>query len=104
MEVLPTTLRADDLAGGVVAFTPIYAPATLRQPVAHVWRQDGSVVNVVTLSPVHGGRREGFRTYSRKRVFPQESGGTWTVDVLTPQGQLLKRLRFDVVDAAPTLG
>jgi hypothetical protein len=96
VDVLPTTLRADELAGGVVAFTPIYAPATLRQPVAHVWRQHGSVVNVVTLSPVRGGRREGFRTYSRKTAFPGNPTGKWSVDVVTTSGQLIGRLRFTV--------
>ena len=43
-----------------------------------------------------GGRADGFRAYSRKQAFPAESAGLWTVDVLTPQAQLLQRLRFVV--------
>ena len=31
-----------------------------------------------------------------KQTFPADSTGLWTVDVLTPQAQLLERLRFVV--------
>ncbi len=81
---------------GLVAYTAIYAPAGLSQPVRHVWRQSGKVVTTVTLSPVQGGRREGFRTFSRKTVFPADPAGRWTVDVMTGSGQLVGRLRFRV--------
>lgn len=81
---------------GLVAYTAIYAPAGLRQPVSHVWRRNGHVVTVVDLSPVQGGRREGFRTYSRKTAFPADPAGRWTVDVMTGSGQLIGRLRFRV--------
>jgi len=83
-------------AGGLVAYTPIHAPAGLRQPIAHVWRLRGRVVDVVSLSPVRGGRREGFRTYSRKIGFPPDVVGRWSVDVVTESGQLIGRLRFRV--------
>jgi hypothetical protein len=92
---LGTSLAAEDLRG-LVAFTAVYAPAGLRQPIAHVWRREGRIVSVVRLSPVHGGRREGFRTYSRKTVMPAEREGRWTVDVVTDSGQLIGRLRFRV--------
>jgi hypothetical protein len=82
--------------GGLVAYTPIHAPAGLRQPVAHVWRRGGRVVDVVSLSPVRGGRREGFRTYSRKTGFPADPVGRWSVDVVTESGQLIGRLRFRI--------
>ena len=88
-------LGVDDLRG-LVAFTAVYAPAGLRQPIAHVWRRDGRVVSVVPLSPVHGGRRDGFRTFSRKTVVPSDPGGRWSVDVVTDSGQLIGRLRFRV--------
>ncbi len=89
-------LGVDDLRG-LVAFTAVYAPAGLRQPIAHVWRRDGRVVSVVPLSPVHGGRRAGFRTFSRKIVVPADPAGRWSVDVVTDSGQLIGRLRFRVV-------
>ncbi len=83
--------------GGLVAYTAVYAPAGLSQPVEHVWRLDGRAVTVVRLSPVLGGRREGFRTYSRKIAFPPEPVGRWSVDVVTTSGQLIGRLRFQVL-------
>jgi hypothetical protein len=82
---------------GLVAFTAIYAPAGLAQPVEHVWRQEGRVVTVVPLSPVEGGRREGFRTWSRKLSFPPDPAGRWSVDVVTAAGQLIGRIRFRIV-------
>jgi hypothetical protein len=88
---------ADVRRRGLVAYTAISAPAGLRQPIRHVWRRDGRVVNVVDLSPVYGGRREGFRTFSRKTGFPADAAGRWSVDVVTSAGQLVGRLRFRVV-------
>ena len=82
---------------GLVAYTAVLAPAGLRQPIAHVWSHEGQVMNVVGLSPVHGGRREGFRTYSRKTAFPSNPVGRWHVDVVTSSGQLIGRLTFRVV-------
>ena len=82
---------------GLVAYTAIYAPAGLFQPIEHVWRRNGEVVNRVALSPVRGGRREGFRTFSRKTAFPDDPVGRWSVDVMTASGQLIGRLRFRVV-------
>ena len=97
LELAPDPIGADELrARGLIAYTPIYAPAGLSQAVTHVWRRDGQVVNVVNLSPVRGGRLEGFRTYSRKTSFPADPAGRWTVDVETGSGQLIGRLRFRV--------
>jgi hypothetical protein len=81
---------------GLIAYTAIYAPAGLRQPVEHVWRQNGEIINVIRLS-VEGGRQQGYRTFSRKASFPPESAGRWTVDVMTAGGQLIGRIRFRVV-------
>lgn len=82
---------------GLVAYTAIYAPAGLRQAIEHVWRREGHVVDVMRLTPVEGGRLEGFRTFSRKTGFPSDPVGRWTVDVMTGHGQLIGRLRFRVV-------
>src|SRR5256885_1304765 len=71
-------------------------PPARRQPVRHVWRHNGQVVETVGLAPVLGGRREGYRTYSRKTAFPAEASGRWSVDVVTGGGQLIGRLRFRV--------
>ena len=82
--------------GSLVAYTAIYAPAGLRQPIEHVWRLDGRAVTVVRLSAIRGGRRGGFRTYSRKTGFPSDPIGRWSVDVMTSSGQLIGRLSFQV--------
>ena len=84
------------LQNGLIAYTAIYAPAGLKQPVDHVWRLEGQIINVIRLTPVEGGRREGYRTFSRKTSFPADPRGRWTVDVTTATGQLIGRLRFRV--------
>jgi len=57
LEPIAGAIRAADLKQrGLVAYTAIYAPAGLRQPVEHVWRREGRIINVVRLTPVEGGR------------------------------------------------
>ena len=98
IEALPPVVGSEHVKQyGLVAYTPIYAPAGLRQRVKHVWRHQGQVIEEVSLSPVLGGRRDGYRTYSRKTSFPAEPVGRWSVDVVTASGQLIGRLRFRVV-------
>jgi uncharacterized membrane protein YvlD (DUF360 family) len=82
--------------GGVIAYTAVHAPAGLRQAIEHVWRRDGALIGRVPLSPVLGGRAEGFRTWSRRAEFSPPVAGRYTVDVLTESGQLIGRLRFTV--------
>ena len=91
----PSPIPAAALQGqGLVAHTAIYAPAGLRTPVQHVWRQNGVIINVIPLT-VQGGRQQGYRTFSRKHAFPDNPAGRWTVDVMT-SGQLIGRVRFRV--------
>jgi hypothetical protein len=98
IEALPPVVSAEQVKQrGLVAYTAIYAPAGLRQRVKHVWKHQGQVIEEVSLSPVLGGRRDGYRTYSRKTSFPAEQVGRWSVDVVTASGQLIGRLRFRVV-------
>jgi hypothetical protein len=87
-------LQRAELADGVVAFAAIRAPAGLSQQVIFEWRHNGARERIV--AEIRGGRAEGFRLYSRKRNFPEDSLGVWTVDLLTPQEQLLERLQFVV--------
>jgi hypothetical protein len=87
-------VRQQDLEHGIVAFAAIRAPAGLSQQVIFEWRHNGERERIPI--EIQGGRAEGFRAYSRKQVFPADSTGVWTVDVLTPQEQLLERLRFVV--------
>ena len=85
-----------DLERGVIAFAAIRAPSGLSQEVIFEWRHADHLERIV--EQIQGGRSTGFRTYSRKQIFPEAVAGSWTVDVLTPQQQLLTRLRFIVDD------
>jgi hypothetical protein len=82
--------------GGLAAYTAVYVPAGLEQGIEHVWWKDGRVLGHIALSPVRGGRKEGFRTYSRKVDLRPPYQGRYRVDVMTASGQLIGRLRFTV--------
>lgn len=84
----------EELAEGVVAFAAIRAPAGLSQQVIFEWRHNGERERIA--AEIRGGRADGFRVYSRKQNFPADPLGVWTVDLLTPQQQLLERLQFVV--------
>lgn len=93
-------VRQNELAQGIVAFAAIRAPTGLSQQVVFEWRHNGERERIPV--EIRGGREDGFRAYSRKQVFPADPTGVWTIDVLTPQAQLLERLRF-VVEPDPSL-
>jgi hypothetical protein len=83
--------------GQLAAYTAVYAPAGVRQPIAHVWWRDGERLARIALpTPVRGGRRQGFRTYSRYTDLKPPVAGRYRVDVVTASGQLIGRLRFTV--------
>lgn len=86
------SLTAEDLATGVVAFAAIRAPSGVAQSIVFEWRHRGEVERIS--SEIRGGNDSGYRTYSRKKMFPANPQGRWIVDVKTPQGQLLKRMQF----------
>ena len=83
-----------ELSQGVIAYAAIRAPTGLAQAVIFQWRHGGHSEAIV--EEIRGGNQSGWRTYSRKQIFPADARGKWTVDILTPQGQLLKRPRFTV--------
>jgi len=90
------TLTTAELDAGVVAFAAIRAPSGVAQSIVFEWRHAGEVERIA--SEIRGGNDSGWRTYSRKEIFPANARGRWTVDVKTPQGQLLRRMRFTVRD------
>lgn len=98
VEPIESPIPAQTVAawGGLAAYTAVYVPAGLRQPVEHVWWKDGQLLGSVPLSPLRGGRKEGFRTYSRKADLKPPYDGRYRVDVVTTSGQLIGRLRFTV--------
>lgn len=86
-------IAAADLADGVIAFVAIRAPMGVAQSVVFEWCHHRDCERIT--SEIRG--TEGYwRTYSRKQNFPQPAMGKWRVDVLTPQGQLLERMSFEV--------
>jgi hypothetical protein len=98
MDVVSGEVAAATVAewGGLAAYTVVSAPSGLRQPIEHVWSRDGAPFARIPLSPVRGGRAEGFRTFSITRNLPPSLAGRYTVDVGTSSGQLIGRLRFTV--------
>ncbi|HEU4437965.1 MAG TPA: DUF5924 family protein [Methylomirabilota bacterium] len=93
--VLPASTVAE--WGQLAAYTAVYAPAGVRQVIRHVWWRDRVMLAQVPLpTPVQGGRRQGFRTYSRYTDLKPPVAGRYRVDVLTASGQLIGRLRFTV--------
>lgn len=72
----------------LVCWTAISAPLGLSEKLVHVWRHDGKVLSRVELS-VRGGRKDGFRTWSRHRVARSRAQGEWRCSVETSLGQSL---------------
>jgi uncharacterized membrane protein YvlD (DUF360 family) len=96
VNVIGASTRASTVAqwGSLAAYTAVYAPSGLHQPIAHVWSRNGAPLARIPLSPVLGGRADGFRTYSVVRNLRPPLAGRYTVDVVTASGQLIGRLRF----------
>ena len=86
------SITTADLGAGVVAFAAIRAPSGVAQSIIFDWRHHGETERIA--SEIRGGNDSGYRTYSRKQVFPADPRGRWIVDIRTPQGQLLKRIQF----------
>jgi uncharacterized protein DUF5924/DUF2914 family protein len=97
LEPVSSPIPASSVAtwGGLTAYTAVYAPAGLEQAISHRWWKDGRLIGIALLSPVRGGRKEGFRTYSKTDLKPPYRG-RYHVDVVTASGQLIGRLRFTV--------
>jgi hypothetical protein len=75
--------------GKVYCWTRITGGA--GQEIAHAWYKDGAKVAEVKL----GLRFASVRTYSYKNLGP-EAKGAWKVDVLGPDGTVLKTVEFKV--------
>lgn len=82
-------------SSGLYAYTSINAPRGLDERIYHVWRHNGKEVDRIALD-IHGGRKEGYRAWTHKRNFPEDTVGKWQVRVLTEDGQMIGVLRFEV--------
>jgi hypothetical protein len=78
----------------LVCWTAIRAPRGLKDALLHVWSRDGTQLRAVAVE-VRGGRRAGFRTWSRQRVLAAEPG-RYRCDVITTLGQSLGGVSADV--------
>ncbi len=84
----------------VYVYSAIFSPPSLNLNVVHEWQykdqKSGKFVTKDTINlKVVGGRDGGFRTYSVKySVLP----GQWRVNVLTENGLVIGRVRFNVVE------
>ena len=88
------------------AYSAIFSPTSLDTQIVHEWQfyepKRGWTFRGRVPLIVRGGRGGGYRTFSMK---PDITAGAWRVNVETPSGALLGRLRFNVViqDTDPPL-
>lgn len=85
------------------AFTSVFAPTDLSTTLVHKWqRYDNAsrawVTENVLSYPMHGGRQDGYRGYSRASHVTE---GKWRVSVETTRGQVLGRIPFTVEFITP---
>jgi len=92
------TVSEEQLHQGIYAYTAIHAPRGLNETIYHVWIHNGKVIDKVALH-ISGAREEGYRSWSRKENFPENSVGRWNIRVVTEANQLIGILRFRVVTA-----
>ena len=83
----------------VFAYSAIFSPASLNTNIIHEWQKfDEKAGRWVTASRVNlfvfGGRGGGYRTYSLKNA---PASGRWRVNVLTLRGEVIGRMRFNVI-------
>ncbi len=81
------------------AYSAIFSPADFQTDIVHQWQEYNPTTRKwVTRSTVMlaaiGGRDNGYRTYSFKSTL---EAGKWRVNIKTTEGQVIGRLRFDVV-------
>ena len=81
------------------AFGAVFAPTGLNTDVIHDWQYfdkaaDKWVSATKVTFNIFGGRGEGYRTFSKKENLFY---GQWRVDVKTESGQIIGRLRFNIV-------
>lgn len=89
------------------AYSSIFSPAQFETNIIHEWERYNATTNQwTTVSRVKlsalGGNEGGYRTYS---ILQNIAPGDWRVNVETENGQVIGRMRFEVVavGAKPTL-
>ncbi|MBU1179839.1 DUF2914 domain-containing protein [Patescibacteria group bacterium] len=100
--ILPGQTIHKKMGETIAVYTAIFAPGSLKTDIYHHWqyKENGKWISKDILSyGIFGGRKDGFRGYSIKSDVPE---GKWRVDVQTGRGQVLGRVRFDVVEIEET--
>lgn len=83
----------------VYAYSAIFSPAEFNTKIIHEWQYydsyagDWATITTINLF-AEGGREEGYRIYSIKNSI---TPGKWRVNVITSQGHVIGRLRFNAV-------
>jgi hypothetical protein len=98
----PVTAATIDRGSDVYFYTSIFAPRGLEETIHHLWRRNGRKLFAVRLSEIKGGRKDGFRTWSRHRL--TAGAGRYTVEVWTQGGQILGAGSFTVTGPAARHG
>lgn len=80
---------------GLFAFTSVQAPRGLKEQIYHQWIHEGGEPEQIALD-IQGGRKEGYRAWTRKQQFPENPVGDWQIRVVTDSGQLIGSSRFKV--------
>ena len=81
------------------AYTAIFAPTKIEAQIFHSWsffdEEKNEWMESVRIGfPIAGGRDGGYRGYSVKEsVWP----GKWRVDAVNSRGQIIGRIKFDVI-------
>jgi hypothetical protein len=95
-------VKIEQLRQGIYAYTAIHAPRGLQERIYHVWIHNGEVIDKVALD-ITGAREAGYRSWSRKENFPENSVGRWKIEVMTEADQVIGVLRFQVIDTTNSL-
>src|SRR5580658_3764701 len=79
-------------------YSAVFAPYRLTTNIVHQWewrdpRNGNWVLKDRMHFMIHGGRADGYRTYSLKRV---PLPGEWRVNILSDDGRTIGRVRFSV--------
>ncbi len=91
----------------IYAYSAIFSPISFNTKIIHEWQWYDTRANKWTTQEkialgVSGGRINGYRTYS---MITRLNSGQWRVTVRTQNGQVVGRIRFEVIvqNTVPTL-
>lgn len=84
----------------VYCYSAVFAPAKINTEILHRWsyfndeKKEWEVKSLLGF-PIIGGRDGGYRGYSVKYEIEP---GKWRVDVITEQGKILGRIKFEIIE------